>query len=87
MDNENLIYWEGRPVGIETAGQVAWFPSAPAGAIQNDSAEGTAMKTCKPPKASTTLSGGNSPTPPKPQSVERSGGNSPTPKPPKTVEP
>lgn len=29
MDNENLIYWEGRPVGIEVGGVVTWFPSAP----------------------------------------------------------
>lgn len=29
MDNENLIYWEGRPIGIEMGGTITWFPSAP----------------------------------------------------------
>lgn len=25
---ENLIYWQGRAVGIEVAGRIEWFPSA-----------------------------------------------------------
>lgn len=34
MDNENLIYWLGRPVGIEAGGRITWFVSAPAEAIK-----------------------------------------------------
>lgn len=30
---ENAIYWNGRQVGIEAAGRIVWFPSAPAEAI------------------------------------------------------
>jgi hypothetical protein len=26
---ENAIYWQGRQVGIECAGQILWFSSAP----------------------------------------------------------
>lgn len=28
MDNECLIYWNGKPVGIETAGRITWFTNA-----------------------------------------------------------
>lgn len=34
MNGENLIYWHGKPVGIETAGRICWFPSAPRDAIE-----------------------------------------------------
>lgn len=30
---ENLIYWHGVAVGIECAGRIEWFPSAPLEAI------------------------------------------------------
>ncbi|SIT40349.1 conserved hypothetical protein [Paraburkholderia ribeironis] len=30
---ENAVYWEGRQVGIECAGRIAWFVSAPQEAI------------------------------------------------------
>lgn len=30
---ENLIYWQGKAVGIEVAGRIQWFPSAPREAI------------------------------------------------------
>ncbi|ADG16344.1 conserved hypothetical protein [Paraburkholderia atlantica] len=30
---ENAVYWYGRQVGIECAGRVLWFASAPAQAI------------------------------------------------------
>ena len=31
---ENTIYWQGRPVGIEVAGRIQWYPSAPREAIE-----------------------------------------------------
>lgn len=31
---ENLIYWHGVAVGIEVAGLIQWFPSAPREAIE-----------------------------------------------------
>ncbi|MGF6263397.1 hypothetical protein OKW50_000430 [Paraburkholderia youngii] len=30
---ENAVYWSGRQVGIECAGRILWFASAPAQAI------------------------------------------------------
>jgi hypothetical protein len=30
---ENLIYWNGLAVGIESGNRIAWFPSAPKEAI------------------------------------------------------
>jgi len=30
---ENLIYWKGIAVGIESGSQITWFPSAPKEAI------------------------------------------------------
>ncbi|WP_233802842.1 hypothetical protein [Paraburkholderia sp. HP33-1] len=30
---ENAVYWGGRQVGIECAGRILWFASAPAQAI------------------------------------------------------
>lgn len=30
---ENAIYWKERQVGIEVAGRILWFPSAPQEAI------------------------------------------------------
>jgi hypothetical protein len=30
---ENAVYWNGRQVGIECAGRISWFVSAPAQAI------------------------------------------------------
>ncbi|MCC8403871.1 hypothetical protein LJ655_18575 [Paraburkholderia sp. MMS20-SJTN17] len=30
---ENAVYWDGRQVGIECAGRILWFASAPAQAI------------------------------------------------------
>ncbi len=30
---ENAVYWKGRQVGIECAGRISWFPSAPQEAI------------------------------------------------------
>lgn len=30
---ENAVYWEGRQVGIECAGRILWFSSAPQDAI------------------------------------------------------
>jgi hypothetical protein len=30
---ENLIYWNGKAVGIDCGSYVSWFPSAPAEAI------------------------------------------------------
>ncbi|WP_233831623.1 hypothetical protein [Paraburkholderia sp. ZP32-5] len=30
---ENAVYWNGRQVGIECAGKISWFVSAPAQAI------------------------------------------------------
>lgn len=30
---ENAIYWQGRQVGIEMAGSICWFTSAPKEAI------------------------------------------------------
>jgi hypothetical protein len=34
MENENLIYWQGRAVGIECGNYISWFPSAPREAIE-----------------------------------------------------
>lgn len=31
---ENTIYWHDRVVGIECAGRISWFPSAPTEAIE-----------------------------------------------------
>ncbi len=31
---ESLVYWHGVAVGIETAGRIAWFASAPREAIE-----------------------------------------------------
>ena len=30
---ENAVYWKGKQVGIEMAGRISWFPSAPPEAI------------------------------------------------------
>jgi hypothetical protein len=30
---ENAVYWQGRQVGIECAGRISWFPSAPQEAV------------------------------------------------------
>ncbi|CAE6787808.1 hypothetical protein [Paraburkholderia haematera] len=30
---ENAVYWKGRQVGIECAGRILWFPSAPQEAV------------------------------------------------------
>jgi hypothetical protein len=30
---ENAVYWNGRQVGIESAGRISWFTSAPQEAI------------------------------------------------------
>ncbi|RKF49146.1 hypothetical protein [Paraburkholderia fungorum] len=30
---ENAVYWKGRQVGIECAGRISWFPSAPQEAV------------------------------------------------------
>ncbi|MET3229951.1 UNVERIFIED_ORG: hypothetical protein ABIC54_002136 [Burkholderia sp. 1263] len=30
---ENAVYWNGRQVGIECAGRILWFPSAPQEAV------------------------------------------------------
>ena len=30
---ENAVYWNGRQVGIECAGRILWFASAPAQAL------------------------------------------------------
>ena len=32
--DENLVYWRGMAVGIERAGRIEWFPSAPREAIE-----------------------------------------------------
>lgn len=34
MENENLVYWKGRPVGIDMGRYISWFPSAPREAIE-----------------------------------------------------
>lgn len=34
MENEALIYWNGKPVGIETNGRICWFAGAPREAIE-----------------------------------------------------
>ncbi len=31
---ENLIYWQGRPVGMEVAGHISWFTNAPHEAME-----------------------------------------------------
>lgn len=31
---ENLIYWNGKAVGIECGPYISWFPSAPREAIE-----------------------------------------------------
>lgn len=33
---ENAVYWNGRQVGIECAGWISWFSSAPQAAIAAD---------------------------------------------------
>ncbi|MGF6568326.1 hypothetical protein ABH945_000402 [Paraburkholderia sp. GAS333] len=35
---ENAVYWKGRQVGIECAGRISWFSSAPREAIAEYSA-------------------------------------------------
>ncbi|PQV52142.1 hypothetical protein [Paraburkholderia sp. BL21I4N1] len=30
---ENAVYWKGRQVGIECAGRISWFTSAPREAV------------------------------------------------------
>ncbi|MGY6120954.1 hypothetical protein ACW9YQ_30460 (plasmid) [Paraburkholderia strydomiana] len=30
---ENVVYWNGRQVGIECDGRISWFPSAPNEAV------------------------------------------------------
>jgi hypothetical protein len=30
---ENAVYWKGRQVGIECAGRISWFSSAPQDAV------------------------------------------------------
>lgn len=35
---ENAVYWKGRQVGIECAGRISWFSSAPQEAIAEYSA-------------------------------------------------
>lgn len=30
---ENIVYWEGVPIGIECGDHITWFPSAPPEAI------------------------------------------------------
>lgn len=35
---ENAVYWKGRQVGIECAGRISWFSSAPLEAIAEYSA-------------------------------------------------
>jgi hypothetical protein len=34
MNGESLVYWRGAAVGIERAGRIEWFPSAPREAIE-----------------------------------------------------
>jgi hypothetical protein len=34
MENENIVYWQGLPVGIEANGRITWFPSATREAIE-----------------------------------------------------
>lgn len=36
---ENLIYWNGKAVGIDCGSYVSWFPSAPREAIQQLTSE------------------------------------------------
>ena len=31
---ENLIYWNGQPIGLDCGDHIAWFPSAPQEAIE-----------------------------------------------------
>jgi len=33
MDAENVIYWNGVPVGIDCGSYISWFPSAPKEAV------------------------------------------------------
>jgi len=35
MDAENVIYWNGVPVGIDCGSYISWFPSAPKEAMTN----------------------------------------------------
>lgn len=35
MDGENLIYWNGRAVGIDMGGWISWFANAPREAIDH----------------------------------------------------
>ena len=32
---ENIIFWNGRAVGIDMGGWISWFPSAPRDAIEH----------------------------------------------------
>lgn len=34
MTDENIIYWHGAPVGIETNGRICWFAGTPREAIE-----------------------------------------------------
>lgn len=34
MENENIIYWRGVPVGVDHGRWIAWFCSAPREAIE-----------------------------------------------------
>ena len=34
MDNETLVFWKGRPVGIEIDGRIHWFTGAPREAME-----------------------------------------------------
>jgi phage terminase large subunit-like protein len=38
---ENAVYWKGRQVGIECAGRILWFSSAPPEAVSAYGASGT----------------------------------------------
>jgi hypothetical protein len=33
MDDDDLVYWQGRAVGCYEGGVIVWFPGAPAEAI------------------------------------------------------
>jgi hypothetical protein len=37
---ENAVYWKGRQVGIESAGRILWFSSAPQEAVSAYGSEG-----------------------------------------------
>lgn len=34
MDNENLVYWNGKPVGMEAYGRIVFFIDAPQEALE-----------------------------------------------------